>query len=544
MKAALGIAIVAAHAAGFVALAGHCRGTELAVGVTGPPASPVLALDAALPEALAGRIAVDDTPPGPGLHRRRWTVRYRGGAERSVGAVQLVGPFQDPDAARCAGRVVVGQRLLDDGRAGPGTIAAAMQRELEAELAGQAVFPAGALVRIEQLALRWAELDHHPDDRELVDAAAGYIRASASLVFDRVTVPVIVALVPAASPRELGFRVAARAALAFDSRALQWLSDKLGGNRLASHLARRQIDDAIATAFAPPPPFPLPGGQTVRFTYCDEPPDIREGSYGALPFGIALGAARDPRILPPRLGHGPRGAPSPATALALDLDLDALNGLLYELWRGGFLDRRLAEAGLDRRFNTDPTVAALLSVRLSPPQLTLPPVVGAAPGGLRLSAEARVAIRDGATTTMGRLWGGLDFRFSPASVDPAGEVPRPAGRAVGVPTPLDLAAQVDRVAVDLGALELSCERGAAAAAMTLVPCYSDLVAALRGRTAELHGALTASFAQMVSDIFVGRITATGVAADLEIRGATPSLAAAASNATLHLELDAAVAPPR
>jgi len=115
--------------------------------------------------------------------------------------------------------------------------------------------------------------------------------------------------------------------------------------------------------------------------------------------------------------------------------------------------------------------------------------------------------------------GGLDFRFSPHAVD--------------------------QVSVDLGALELSCERGAATATtLTLVPCYSDLVSALRGRTAEFHGALTTSFAQLISAIFVGRITASGVAADLLIRRATPSVVSAASNATLHLELEAAIAAPR
>jgi hypothetical protein len=100
MKAALGALVVAAHAAGFAVLAARCRGTELAVDVPGPTASPALALDGALPPALAHRIAVEDSPPGPGLHRRRWVVRYRGGIERAVGAVQLVGPFQDPAAAR------------------------------------------------------------------------------------------------------------------------------------------------------------------------------------------------------------------------------------------------------------------------------------------------------------------------------------------------------------------------------------------------------------------------------------------------------------
>lgn len=515
MKAVLGGLVVVAHAVGFVALAARCRGTELAVDVPGPPASPVLALDGTVPGALAGRVEIDDSAAGPGLHRRRWSVRYRGGAMRAVGAVQLVGPFQDPAAAPCVGRAIVGQRLLDDGHAGPGTIAAAMASQLEAELRGEAVFPVGELLRIERLALRWARLDHHPEDRALVgEAAGGYVRASASVVFDRVTVPLVVALIPVASPNELRFRIAARAELAFDNRVAQWISDKLGGDRLATRLARRQIDDVLVTALAPPPPFVLSGGQTIRFTYCDEPPEIVEGAYGALPFAVQITRSeRDPRILPPRLGHGPRGAPAATTALALDLDLDALNALLYELWRGGFLDRRLAEAGLDRRFNTDPTVTRFLSLRLAPLHLTLPPVVTAAHGGLRLSAEARVAIRDGTTVTPGRVWGGLDFRFASHAVD--------------------------HVAVDLGALELSCERSAT----TLVPCYGDLVSAVEGRSGEFHGALTETFAQLISDIFVGRLDAGGLPADLVIRGAIPSVSMTATNATLHLELDGMLAPP-
>jgi hypothetical protein len=512
MKAALGGLIVAAHAIGFVALATRCHGTELVVDVPAPPVSPALALDGTLPDALAGRVAIDDSAAGPGLHRRRWSVRYRGGAERSVSAVQLVGPFQDPGTPGCVGRAVVGQRLLDDGHAGPGTVAAAMAAQLEAELVGETVFPVGELRRIERLQLRWARLEAHPDDRALVgEAPSGYVRAAATIVFERVAVPMVVALVPEPSPAALRFRVAARAELAFGSRVVQWVSDRIGADQLATRLARRQLDDALVTALAPPPPFALSGGQTIRFTYCNEPPEIAEGAYGALPFGIALGPSEpDPRILPPRFGHGPRRAPPPATVLALDLDLDALNALLYELWRGGFLDRRLAEAGLDRRFNADPTVAEFLTLRLSPPRLTLPPVVTAAHGGLRLSAEARVAIHDGTTVTTGRVWGGLDFRF--------------AARAV------------DRVAVDLGELELSCER----TAITLVPCYSDLVAAVRGRSGEFHAVLTQAFAQLVSDIFVGRLGATGLPADLVIRSAIPSVITTMANASLHLELDGAL----
>ena len=509
MKAAIGALIVAAHAAGFAVLATRCRGAELTVDLHAPPASPVVALDGVVPDALAGRVEITDE--GVGLHRRTWRVRYRGGVERAVGAVQLVGPFQDPRAPACVGRVVVGQALLDDGRAG--TIAAAMRHELAAELAGLTVFPAGDFVRIDRLALRWARLEAHPDDRGWLGAAPeGYVRASATVVFARVAVPITVGFVPVATPGELRFRVAARAQLAFDNRAAQWLSDQLGGDRLATRLARRQLDDALITAFAPPPPFVLPGGQTLRFTYCAESIAIVDGVAGALPFGVAIAtSALDPRILPPRFGHGPRGALVPGK-LALDLDLDALNALLYELWRGGFLDRRLAAAGLDRSFNRDPTVAALLSLRLEPPRLTLPPVVTATPDGLRLSAEARVAIHDGAAVTIGRLWGGLDFQLAARAVDP--------------------------VAVELGALALSGER----CPTRLVPCYGDLVAAARGRAGELHGALTQAFTQLLSDIFVGRLGAAGLPAELEIRGVAPSVQAAGSNATVHLALDAAVTP--
>lgn len=530
-RSAIGVLLVAAHAAGFAALVTRCRGSELAVDVHAAPAAPTAAFAASLPAELAGRVTVTDSPPGPGLHRRRWTVVYRGGIERSVGAVQLVGPFQDPAAARCVGRAIVGQRLLDDGRAGPGTVAAAMAAQLDAVLRDADIFPVGALERVEQLGLRWAELDRHPEDTALVEIAPhGYVRVSATVVFERVSVPLVVALIPAASPSELRFRIAVAAQLSFDNGVVQWISDRLGAERLATRLARRQIDDVLTTVLAPPPPFTLPGGQTLRFTYCDEPAEIADGAYGALPFGIALGtSASDPQILPPRHGRGPRSAPSPATQLALDLDLDALNALLYELWRGKFLDRRLADAGLDRRFNSDPTVTELLTVRLSPPTLALPPVVSVGPDGLELSAEARIAIRDGATRTTGRLWGGLAFRFARQSPD-----------------------EVAAVAVELRALELSCER----TATTLVPCYGDLVAAIRGRAGELHGALTSAFAELVSAIFVGRFgvpgvpgvaggaAAAGAATDLVISSVRPSVATAAGNATLRLELDAAIGVPR
>lgn len=519
MKAAIGLAILVAHAAGFLALASRCRGTELAVDVQAAAASAVLALEGTVPPALADRVVEDlddGTPPGPGLHRKRWSVAYRGGFERAVGAAQLVGPFQDPAKPACTGRVVVAQKLLDDGHAGAGTVAAEMAKALDAELRGETMFPIGDYRRIDKLSLQWARLEAHPADIPAVLVAPyGYVRVSLTVVFDRVEIPLVLALVPEPATTELTFRIVTRAELAFGNRVAQWISDKLGGDHLATSLARRQIDQVIVSTLAPPPPFELAGGQMLRFGYCSDPPEIVDGAWGALPFAVAIGRVeRDPTVLPPRRGPAQHAAIAPSAALAIDLDLDALNALLYELWRSGFLDNQLLAAGLHDRFNADPIVTDFLSIRISPARLALPPVISAGDRGLRLSAEARLAIADGATTTMGRLWGGLDFRFA--------------------------ASTIEAIGVDLGALELSCER----TETILVPCYADLVAAIRDRGSDFHGALTTAFTALLADIFVERrLGGSGLPADLVIERAVPRITTSGSNASLHLDLDAILVAP-
>ena len=497
MRAALGIAIVIVHALVFAAIASQCSGDELTVEIASGSAS-------------TDRARVDDdTPPGPGMHHRRWTVDYRGGFQRSVGATRLDGPFQDPAAHACTGRVIVGQKLLDDG------IAGAIATQLAASLQGQGVFPIGDFERVDHLALRWARVENQPSDVTMVGSAPhGYVRLAATIAFARVDVPVVVALIPELANGVLGFRIESRAELDFGNRFIQWVSDKLGGNKLATRLAHDQIDDALVTTLAPPPPFELPGGQMIRFTYCDEPPEIADGAWAAMPFSVEIASMGNQAILPPRLGPGPRPTPSRTTALALDLDLDALNALLYELWRTGYLDKQLTRVGLDRRFNSDPIVTQYLSIRLSPVRLALPPFVSAGPRGLRLATDARLSIKDGVTATNGRLFGAVDFAFE---------------RVTGTSLP---------IAVTLGALELSCE----ATPATLVPCYGDLVAALRDRGDELQGALTTAFVGLLGDIFVDRrLGAAGMPMDLVIKSATPSVVTRGTNGTLHFELDATLA---
>ena len=67
--------------------------------------------------------------------------------------------------------MVVSQRLLDDGRAGPGTIAAEMAKAIDAELAGESYLGVGSYRRVEALSLRWAQLEEHPADLFLVGPA-------------------------------------------------------------------------------------------------------------------------------------------------------------------------------------------------------------------------------------------------------------------------------------------------------------------------------------------------------------------------------------
>lgn len=471
MKATIGVLIVVAHALAFGALA-H-RGVDLTVEL------PV----GRVPAELAPRVEVH-RETGP-LARTRWSIRYRGGFVREVGATELVGPFQEPGA--CVGRVVVGQQLLDT------SIAPVVGKMIDDELRGENVFPVGDYRRLDKLTLRWAQLAAHRDDQPMVgDAPHGYVRVAATVVFDRVEVPIVVALVPEGGG--VHFRVASRAELSFDNRVYQWVSDKIGGDKLATRLARRQIDDVLVTTLAPPPPFDLDDHQQLQFTYCTGPIEIAEGAYAALPFAVAFSGKPvhvDAPMPPPAAG--------PRSAISIDLAPDALNAMLHELWRTGWLDRRLAEAGLDRRFNTDPIVTEYLSVRISPARLALPPVVTPAGGKLHLAADARINIADGATTTVGRLYGALDFAF-PSSVD-------------------------------VGGLELACEKNPT----TLVPCYGDLVAALRDRGPDFHGALTDAFTHLIDQIFVERHL-DGLPADVVIHGARTTLVAG----TLRLDLDAAV----
>jgi hypothetical protein len=491
VKAAIGILIVALHLIAYVALAGRSRGTELEVEVRSPLISEKLDLVGTVPVEISRRVVETSDGDRPGLRRKRWRVAYRGGFVREVGATQLVGPFQTANA--CSGRVIVGQALLDQ-------VAVIMKNQLDEQLRGEEIFPIGKYRSIESLTLEWARFETHPLDATLLGEAGaphGYVRAQARIVFDRVAVPLTLVAIPETSDADLTFRVQAYAQVEVSNGVLQWINAKVGlTSKLATKIANHEISAMLVTALAPPPPFEL-DGQEIAFVFCKDPIAVVDRRSGSLPFAVRISG----RVVD---FHASVPALLPTRSVAIELDVNALNGLLSELWRTGYLDRRLAEIGLDRRFNSDPTVMELLTVRLSPLTLALPPVIEPAGDHLRLSAEARVALTDGAVT-VARVFGSVDFNFTAG----LGVVPR------------------------LDPLELACER----TPTTLVPCYADLVASIADRGADFDGSIAAGFSDLLSQIFVARSFALGaLPGSLHVSSVVPSLTPGGRG--IRLDLDA------
>ncbi len=534
-----GLALFGAHAIAMPLVLDGCRRDELSVRLRGAAVAARFDLDGDVPAGLIDEIEAyvdgaplraQTAPVGPGLHRRSWRVAYRGGFARQVSAAQLVGPFQDPAAPPCGGRLVVGQRFLDDGAAGPGTVAALVRDSVTAAMQGYTQFPVGRFVKVAAVDVRWARFGD-PEPATLFGAmikdpgallgrpwrTEGYARVHLVLALERVDADVVVALVPRVQGARLAFEVFTTVHLDFGNRIADFAANVVGADARVTQVAREELDAAILQAFDPPPPLPLPGGRTLEVVYC---PGARiavtTGGFAALPLALRFGGPVDvDGALPPALGPVPPPPPAADTRLAFDLDLDALNALLYELWRTGFLDEQLADAGIDRRFNDDPTVASLLTLRMSPLRLALPPVVTPGPRGLRMAADLRVDLTDGGVVTPARIWGTLD-------VDLAG---------TGAAPPV--------VDVAVAELELACEPEPG----LLRPCYADLVAATRDRADDARDELSRVLRDILDRLFTGqRVSAPDTPAELVLGAPRTTAHAAGASATVHVALDARLEP--
>ncbi len=519
---AAGVAIAAAHAALVPALVTATAREGLEVRWPGP----LVAETASEGVPTAGAARSHDGG-APGLVWTRWSLRYRGGIERAVGAVQLVGPFQDPAAPPCSGRLVVGQRVLDDGRGGAGTVAAIIAAELTRELAGTSHVGAGAFQRVEDVRAAWATFVAHPLDLGLfprtalrAPTPAGFFRATALVVFDRVKVPVVIGAVPRVDGGSLGFTVGVRARLEFGNRTLDWLNQKIGGDKLVSKAVSGQLDSALLAALGPPPPLELPGGRRLIVEMCPgEPIAFADGAWAAVPLRWKLGGpvpspGGGPAIRPPLRAPVTFAPPSTDTALTLDLDLNALDGLLFELWRTGWLDEQLDAVAAHERFNHHPTVATYLTLRLSPLRLPLPPTLRPTDnGGLALDAAVRVDIGDGRLITPGHAWASL---------------------AIALRGDAGIAADVG-----VTALELSCEPSPG----VMRPCYGDVVTAIRDAAPEAHAQLAGALTSALTGVFAARrLEASGSPAALELSDARAQMLASGDQRALRVEMAARVSP--
>lgn len=524
---AAGLAIAAAHAALVPALVDATSRPPLEVRWPGP-----LVANTASEGAASAPAITSQDGGAPGLVWNRWTVRYRGGIERSVGAVQLVGPFQDPAAPPCSGRLVVGQRLLDDGAASTGTIAALIASELSHELAGESFVGVGTFQRVEDVHAAWATFADHPIDVSLFPEAAfraprpvGYFRATAVVVFDRVRVPVVIGAVPrvdaAAKGPSLGFTVGVRAKLDFGNRTLDWLNNRVGGDKLVSRAVSKQLDTALLAALGAPPPLELPGGRTLVVELCaDQPVAVDDLAWAAVPLRWKLGGpvpdpAGGPTIRPPLRAPAAFAAPSRDIAITLDLDLNALDGLLYELWRTGWLDEQLDQVAAHDRFNRDRTVATYLTLQLSPLRLALPPTLRpTGTTGLALDVALSVNIADGRLVTPGHAWTTL---------------------ALG----LKEGAAFIEADVGVTALELSCEPSPA----LMRPCYGDVVGAIRGAAPGAHAQLAGALTSALTGVFAPRrLDTDGSPAALDLAAARARIHAAGSERFVRVEMAASITP--
>jgi hypothetical protein len=499
----VGAALVAGHAAAFPYLLDRFDRVPLRVSLRAPLVAPGpgIALDAELPADAAERARVlvdghDLGPPvgavhlarPPGLHRIEWRARYGGGVERRVGWTQLVGPFQDPARPPCSARLSIGQRFLDDGRAGPGTLAHVLARLVAEQMRGFEAFPVGAFERVRAIAMRWSGPQ---------GGVGGHLRVALELGFRRAALELTIRIVPrlVAGRLHLGSRTDARVRL--QSRIVQWVSDLIDGDELAARVARGEVTAMLDDIMTAPPPLPLGDGRELQLAYCaDRDIEVVGGSHAAVPLAVALGPAaaaarRAGRVAAPILLPGELGRSSSMRGpLAIELDGNALGGLLYVLWATGALEQALVESGILDRFHRDPVVAELLSVRASGPALPLPPTLTRSqrPGqSYEISAASSILLEDGGLRTPAHIFGRAGFELTSE-----GAAPR----------------------VSLHDLGLTCEPEPG----LLEPCYPELAATLIERAPELHGELSSWFGDLLTELLIDReIAPAGAAARFRLR---------------------------
>ena len=435
----------------------------LSVRVTLPArvAAGPLALNAQLPPGVNPTFLVDDTPQktpalSAGMRHLAWRVLYRGGFVREVGKTLLVGEPQTLEDPPCGARVVLHQRLLDDGTANPGTFANVLRRMANSQMTGMSVPVLGKLTEIRAVRIWWsAKTERDPQALRILMEAA----------FEEGVVPLSFWLMPRI---EGGALVLSRYASARVEGA-GWFEKAAAfvvrGDSFATDIAQEQLDLAgsmVEEMLRTPPPFPLWEGKALRLAYCKgRDIEITEREAASIPLAVLLpqGGA-----VPAITLSLPLSAPSVSSApLSLDMNLETLNGVLYFLWVKGYFERALGELNAREWLNEKAEAQRFLTLRLAGLSLSLPPVIEPRAGErpLWVGLEASLRLEDRGQLSEAKLFS----RFSLGL--------RPEGEGIGADLSFDEAA-------------LTCEEGG-----VLLPCYADLFAELKKHTPEFEAPIEA-----------------------------------------------------
>src|SRR5690606_35643633 len=294
---------------------------------------------------------------------------------------------------------------------------------IERELAGFDRWPVGRFVGVSAIELAW---DGGEEAAAGGEARSGHLRASIEVELSRATLGLTLRLTPRVEGSELRFSATTRARVAMASRVAQWVVDLIDGDEIVAELADREIAGALDRLLTAPPPLELGGGREVEHVLCDgRQVEVVSDRHAALWLAVRLNRAaaagarpgRDaaPVLLPPALAAGGAAAHAPSAPVAIELDGNAVNGLLHVLWATGFLEEALAAEGIADRFNDDPLVAELLTVRARGPTLPLPPTVAAGrrPGqSYELGVASAFTIEDGPLRTPAHLFGRAGFAIA------------------------------------------------------------------------------------------------------------------------------------
>lgn len=508
----VGAALLVAHAGLAAALLTRSTDADLAVllkpvpigGTWFPPGVPAPGSPVRTRLELDGKTP---PPPGapmaPGLRRAGWVARFRGGHDARVATTILAGPVAPPRLRWCGVRLKIGPRFLDDGAAGPGTVAHAARAALDERLKGVKGPLVGAFTGVTALAMAWS------------DERGGALVADVSLGFKtgKATIHLIVVPHLVDGRMVLDPEFETKISLRGVRKAVEWLFDDTV-DRVATERVQREVSpvvEELARLLDASTTLPV-GDAALDLALCDEDPIHIDAGGATLALAVRVDEEIPGPVVPPR---GIVPAPPMTTALAIEADLGAANVLLHALWSKGRLEERLA-AIARRWLEATPAARDALALRVRSPAFVIPPTAEVLDGRLALGAELALDLLDGAATTPARA-------FVRTSIDPAGA---PGGHVV-------LAPRVEE-------LSLTCQPIPG----RLEPCYQALVELARAEAPAVAERLATTLADELDRLTRGRVLrARGGGPPLAIDGVAVSWWRDGASAWVRLGVDARLETP-